>query len=126
MKSFSHLSNGEFRIMQAIWSSDQEMTQALVMKTVNRTLEKPLNVSTIATYLRRIIKKGYLEKINRGDGHPIYQPVISYEEYFQRTSAEFLRRYSTSSFLKTAAAYIAKLPEEQKVKFLQELESQKN
>lgn len=125
MTKLAYLSDGEFRVMNAIWSSEKELTQALVMKTVNQTLDKKLNVSTFATYLRRIIRKGYLQKIDHGDGHPTYHPLVSREEYFARTTQEFQERWSKSALLKMAMSCLSRQTQEEKQEFIKTLEDLK-
>jgi len=95
----NHLSNGEFKVMDTIWTSETPLTQAGVMKAINDTLETKLNVSTYATYLRRIIAKGYLEKVHHGDGHPTYRPTLTKTEYFERCAKEFYERWGTDMIL---------------------------
>lgn len=120
MSKMIHLSDGEFRVMNAIWLSETELTQAMVMKTVNNTLDKKLNVSTYATYLRRIIRKGYLEKVYRGseNTHPIYRPTISREEYFERCAQEFQSRWSSKQILNFAISILSQQTPEERQAFV--------
>ncbi len=118
------LSDGEFRIMSCIWSSNQDLTQALVMKTVNSTLEKKLNVSTYATYLRRMIRKGYLVKIDLGNGHPVYRPAITREEYFERNAQDFQHKWVTNSFAKMAMGCLARRSVKDRKEFAEDMKNQ--
>ena len=104
----NHLSNGEFRVMDTIWTSEIPLTQAGVMKTVNDMLEKKLDVSTYATYLRRIISKGYLEKVYHGDGHPTYRPTMTKDEYFERCVKEFIERWGAEKVFEVTKNYLNK------------------
>jgi len=115
------LSDGEFRIMDAIWSDESGFTQAKVMKTVNQTLDKKLNVSTFATYLRRIIRKGYLVKIDHGDGHPTYQPQITREQYFDRNAQDFSVRWGSSKITRLAMGRLHSLSKSEASEFIDTL-----
>lgn len=117
MRRGSNLSDGEFRIMECIWDSETEMTQALVMKTVNSTLDKKLNVSTFATYLRRMIRKGYLKKIDKGDGHPIYCPAITRQQYFENNAQQFNGKWITNPFMRMAMGCLTRQSAEERSEF---------
>ena len=118
MRKATNLSDGEFKVMSAIWASEVPMTQALVMKTVNNTLEKKLNVSTYATYLRRIITKGYLEKRYHGDGHPTYHPTMSRDEYFDQNLREFCAKWSKDKLFELTLNKLRQLPEDEVKAFI--------
>lgn len=121
MRKATNLSDGEFKVMSAIWASEVPMTQALVMKTINSTLEKKLNVSTYATYLRRIMTKGYLEKRYHGDGHPTYHPTMSRDEYFEQSLRDFCSKWSQDRLFELTLRKLRELPEEQVQEFINSL-----
>lgn len=87
------LSAAEFEIMECVWNSETAPTQTGILRWVNRKHNKNLKVATIATYIRRIMWKGYLEKLDIGDGHPTYKALVSREEYYQTDLAAFCGRW---------------------------------
>lgn len=87
------LSNGEFEIMECVWKADRSLTQTEILRKVNKKTGKQLKVATIATYIRRITWKGYLEKREHGDGHPTYYALVGMKEYYQFEREKFKQRW---------------------------------
>lgn len=90
------LSDREFEIMECVWKSEKAPTQAGIMHWVNEKNGKNLKVATIATYIRRIMWKGYLKKVDNHDGHPTYRPMISREEYYRMDLEAFEKEVGTA------------------------------
>ncbi len=87
------LSDGEFEIMECVWKSPEALTQTNIMRMVNDRHGRSLKVATVATYLRRIIWKGYLEKVDIHDGHPTYHALVGMEEYYHCERKKFKQRW---------------------------------
>ncbi len=122
-EKYTMLSDGEFEIMECVWSSEQDPTQTGIMRWVNERNGKNLKVATIATYIRRIMWKGYLEKVENEDGHPTYHALVSREEYFFRSAYEFEDRWGLERVLELALREFATMPKEEKDMYLRELEA---
>lgn len=106
------LSDCEFEIMDCVWSSPQAPTQTGIMRWVNEKCGKNLKVATIATYNRRIIWKGYMEKMDNDNWRPTYHALVSKDEYFERYSQMFLKRWGDERVLQMAKECIDRYPEE--------------
>lgn len=118
------LSDGEFAIMKCVWTEEKAPTQTQIMKWVNENCGKSLKVATIATYIRRIMWKGYLEKVDIGDGHPTYRALISQDEYFNRSSAEFREQWGNSFMKRFVGAFLSEMGQKEKMDFIKEIEKQ--
>ncbi|MBQ8638385.1 MAG: BlaI/MecI/CopY family transcriptional regulator [Lachnospiraceae bacterium] len=120
------LSDGEFEIMECVWCSEKAPTQTGIMRWVNEKNNKTLKVATIATYIRRIMWKGYLEKIDKNDGHPVYHALVSRDEYFARTSDEFYKRWGVGRVFQLAANYFVKADESAQEEFINTCNEMRN
>ena len=125
MQNMPMLSDGEFEIMECVWSADKAPTQTGIMRWVNEKNNKTLKVATIATYIRRIMWKGYLEKIDNNDGHPVYHALVNRDDYFARNSEEFQKRWGTGKVFQMAVNCFSDASVEQQVAFLAECEKEK-
>jgi len=122
MEKRAMLSDGEFEIMECVWRSEKPPTQTGIMRWVNEKNGKNLKVATIATYIRRIMWKGYLEKIDNNDGHPVYRALVGYDEYFHKSVEEFENRWGTKKFFQLAARCFNELPEEEQNEYRRQFE----
>lgn len=122
MEKIPMLSDSEYDIMDCIWSSPEPPTQTDIMRWVNKKTGKNIKVATIATYNRRIMWKGYLEKRDGVNHHPTYHALISKEEYFERSAKEFCRRWGEKRVIEMALEVLDKEPE-RKEAFLRDLEN---
>lgn len=50
----------ESMIMMIVWSADHHMTMAEILNNVNKKYNKGWKSQTVSTYLRRLVKKGFL------------------------------------------------------------------
>lgn len=121
MEKQAMLSDGEFEIMECVWCSDKAPTQTGIMRWVNERSGKNLKVATIATYIRRIMWKGYLEKIDNNDGHPVYKALVSRDEYFERSSREFEEKWGVERILELARREYKNATPEEKEEFKRQL-----
>lgn len=119
MQKMPMLSDGEFEIMECVWSAEKAPTQTGIMRWVNEKNSKSLKVATIATYIRRIMWKGYLEKIDNNDGHPVYHALVSRDEYFARNSEEFQKRWGVGRIFQMAVSCFAGASQQEQEEFLE-------
>lgn len=117
------LSDGEFEIMECVWCSETAPTQTGIMRWVNEKTGKNLKVATIATYIRRIMWKGYLNKIDNNDGHPVYEALISRDEYFERSSREFEERWGVERILDLARHEYKNATQEERESFIRQIKA---
>lgn len=117
MEKLAMLSDGEFDIMECVWSCPQAPTQTGIMHWVNEKNSKSLKVATIATYIRRIMWKGYLEKVDNHDGHPVYRALVSRDEYFDRNSKDFAKRWGCDKVIQMAMSCFAGKSQEERDEF---------
>lgn len=122
MEKLATLSDGEFDIMDCVWSCTQAPTQTGIMHWLNEKNGKNLKVATIATYIRRIMWKGYLEKVDNHDGHPTYRALVSRDEYFERNSRDFQKRWGKDRILQMAVSCFAGKSKEEQKEFIRKLE----
>lgn len=117
------LSDGEFAIMRCVWSKEKAPSQTEIMKGVNEANGKNLKTATIATYIRRIMWKGYLEKVDIGDGHPTYRALISQDEYFERSSSAFREQWGNTFMKRFVGAFLTEMGQREKQDFIEEIEA---
>lgn len=74
------LAECEEMIMSVLWSADEDMTLDEVTEKVNRRFGKNWKIQTVATFLTRLKKKGYIN-IYRVGRYSHYHPEVKLDTY---------------------------------------------
>lgn len=81
MFNIANLSRGEEKIMKILWESkDGDLDLATVNARVKHKYDKDYKLQTVATFLTRLQRKGFIE-IYRVGRYSHYRPLISAENY---------------------------------------------
>lgn len=96
------LPDSELEVMLVIWEADGPVTRPYLDEKLR---EKQWAVTTINTYLSRLLEKGFLHCIRQGRAN-VYTPAVARQEYLERESRSFLERLcgdSVKNFVAAAA-----------------------
>ena len=86
MKEIKRLSEAETEIMDVIWNTEKGVTVNTVFDALG---EGGWKYTTVATFLTRLEKKGYL-KCGKKDGKNFYEPRMSRSDYRSMQTDEFV------------------------------------
>ena len=97
------LTKVEFEVMTVIWDLDRP---ACAWDVLNEWQEPKPAYTTVATYLKVLYEKGYLDfSKNKGEGKThMYVPLVSRAEYTRRTMQEVKKNFFGGS-LKSMFSY---------------------
>ena len=97
------LTKVEFEVMPVIWDLDRP---ACAWDVLNEWQEPKPAYTTVATYLKVLYEKGYLDfSKNKGEGKThMYEPLVSRAEYTRRTMQDVKKNFLGGS-LKSMFSY---------------------
>lgn len=100
------LTKVEFEVMTVIWDLDRP---ACAWDVLNEWQEAKPAYTTVATYLKVLYEKGYLDfSKNKGEGKThMYVPLVSRAEYTRRTMQEVKKNFFGGS-LKSMFSYFVR------------------
>ena len=99
--NISRLPDAELMIMNIIWDAKGEVTSADVAKTLAN--QKDWSVTTILTFLSRLVERGFLTV--RKDGRTnVYKAAVQEATYVESESKSFLERLHGNSLTSFVAA----------------------
>lgn len=100
------LTKVEFEVMTVIWDLDRP---ACAWDVLNEWQEPKPAYTTVATYLKVLYEKGYLDfSKNNGEGKThMYVPLVSRAEYTRRTMQEVKKNFFGGS-LKSMFSYFVR------------------
>lgn len=100
------LTKVEFEVMTVIWDLDRP---ACAWDVLNEWQEPKPAYTTVATYLKVLYEKGYLDfSKNKGEGKThMYVPLVSRAEYTRRTMQEVKENFFGGS-LKSMFSYFVR------------------
>lgn len=100
------LTKVEFEVMTVIWDLDRP---ACAWDVLNEWQESKPAYTTVATYLKVLYEKGYLDfSKNKGEGKThMYVPLVSRAEYTRRTMQEVKKNFFGGS-LKSMFSYFVR------------------
>lgn len=100
------LTKVEFEVMTVIWDLDRP---ACAWDVLNEWQEPKPAYTTVATYLKVLYEKGYLDfSKNKGEGKThMYVPLVSRAEYTRRTMQEVKKSFFGGS-LKSMFCYFVR------------------
>lgn len=95
------LTKAEEEVMQALWSIGHGF-----LKDILEVTEEPKpHSNTIATLLKILIDKGYVEASQQGRNN-LYRPLVSKEEYGKRSVQQIVKGYFGGSASKLVSQFI--------------------
>lgn len=106
-KKIKRLPDTELEVMLVIWDAEGPVTRPYLDEKLK---DKGWAITTINTYLSRLLEKGFLdcERQGRGKGRVnLYTPRIGEKEYLDRESQSFLEKLCGNS-VKNFVASIAR------------------
>ena len=92
MQDIKRLPDSELEIMMLIWETNESVSADYIMERINKTWTK----TTLLNFLTRLCKRGFLECSKEGR-HNLYTPIVKKEEYLQKESKSFLKRFYRNS-----------------------------
>lgn len=101
------LSKVEVMVMKVIWSTSERMQLCEIVDLVNRRFEKSWKPQTISTYLRRLVKKGFISPVRLGSTY-VYAVLIGEQEYMAKEIRHFVDVWGKDS----PAGFVAALNKE--------------
>lgn len=81
MKPKSDLTNGELRLMKAIWEIGPEATTAQILQKFQEWYGEKLTSQAVGGYLNKLEKKGYLQITKPDNYYKVYTPLIDKKTY---------------------------------------------
>ena len=84
MKFKSDLTDGELRLMKALWEIGPEATTAQILKKLQEQYGERLTSQAVGGYLNKLEKKGYLEITKPDHYYKVYRPVIDKTSYMKK------------------------------------------
>jgi len=117
MPDYIHLPDAEFDIMQIIWSHPTPISSMQI--TALTAPEKKWKPQTVLTLLTRLTQRGFLASEKQGKER-FYTPLVSQEEYLNRETGQFVRRFHKNSLTGLMnALYADKSPKEEELDALE-------
>lgn len=86
------LTHTEEELMQAVWRTGEGNVKAFMEK-----LDEPSPYTTVASTIKNLEKKGYLQSRLLGNAY-LYKPVISEEEYKKKFMGNVVKEYFDNSY----------------------------
>lgn len=87
-KKITELTRGEEEIMQILWT----LGEGVVNDIIEKTTEPKPKYTTVATFLKILENKGFVDHTPEGKSHRYY-PVVSKEEYARGVMSTMLSSY---------------------------------
>ena len=98
--SMKKLTQAEEEVMQKVW----DLEKGLVKDVLNLFSEPKPNYNTIATVLKVLEKKGFVNHKAYGTTYEYY-PAVTKDEYAQSQFGDFIGKYFNNSFPKLASFF---------------------
>jgi predicted transcriptional regulator len=117
------LTKAEEQIMQALW----KLEKAFLRQIVDAMPPPKPHQNTVATLLKILIEKGFVEVTVLGRQHEYY-PLVTKEEYSKRTIKQMVKGYFEGSFSNVVSFMVKEknISVEELEKLLHEIKKQKN
>lgn len=97
MEKLTHV---EEELMQAVWRTGEGNVKAFMEK-----LEDPSPYTTIASIVKNLEKKGYLQSQLIGNAY-LYKPAISEEEYKKKFMGNVVKEYFDNSYMELVNFFV--------------------
>ncbi len=86
------LTKAEEQIMQALWQTEQGF-----LKNILETLDPQPHSNTVATLLKILVDKGFVETETIGRNN-LYKPLISKDDYSKQSLGSLVSNYFNGSY----------------------------
>jgi predicted transcriptional regulator len=90
------LPDGEFEVMDAIWSSSPPVTSRRILNRFAGA--KAWKMQTVDSFLRRLLDRGFLRSEKPGKEREYY-PTLSRDEYLRFETKDFIKQRHRSSLM---------------------------
>lgn len=122
--SFSKtLTKAEEQVMQVLW----KLGKGFLKEIIESTPEPRPHPNTIATILKILVEKGFVEYSTHGRNN-LYKPLISQAEYGKKSVNQLIKGYFDGSPARLVSQFISdhKLSEAELEELLRQVQSLKN
>src|SRR5271170_6589493 len=123
MNSAKKLNKAEEQVMQVLW----KLKRGFLKEIIDSTPEPKPHSNTIATILKILVEKGFVEYSVHGRNN-LYKPLISQTEYGKKSVNQLIKGYFDGSPARLVSQFISdhKLSEAELETLLQQIHSTKN
>jgi BlaI family penicillinase repressor len=123
MNSTKILTKAEEQVMQVLW----KLGKGFLKEIIETTPEPRPHSNTIATILKILVEKGFVEYSVHGRNN-LYKPLVSQSEYGRKSVNQLIRGYFDGSPARLVSQFISdhKLSEAELEQLLQQIQAAKN
>ena len=123
MNSVKTLTKAEEQVMQVLW----KLGKGFLKEIIESTPEPRPHSNTIATILKILIEKGFVEYSVHGRNN-LYKPLVSQAEYGKKSVNQLIKGYFDGSPARLVSQFISdhKLSEAELEQLLQQIQTAKN
>jgi BlaI family penicillinase repressor len=123
MNSSKTLTKAEEQVMQVLW----KLGKGFLKEIIDATPEPRPHSNTIATILKILVEKGFVEYNVYGRNN-LYEPLISQAEYGKKSVNHLIKGYFDGSHARLVSQFISdqKLSETELDQLIQQIQSAKN
>jgi BlaI family penicillinase repressor len=117
------LTKAEEQVMQVLW----KLGKGFLKEIIESTPEPKPHSNTIATILKILVDKGFVEYSVHGRNN-LYKPTISQTEYGKKSVNQLIKGYFDGSAARLVSQFISdhKLSEAELEQLIQQIQSSKN
>lgn len=117
------LTKKEDQIMQVIW----RLKTAFIREVIEELPEPKPHYNTVATVVKILVKKGFLQSRLLGNTHQ-YSPKVDFEDYREEDISDIKQKYFGNSLPKMLAHFAKgeQLSEDEKEELIRLIKSQKS
>jgi BlaI family transcriptional regulator, penicillinase repressor len=117
------LTKSEEQVMQVLW----KLGKGFLKEIIDATPEPKPHSNTIATLLKILVEKGFVEYNIHGRNN-LYKPLISQNEYGKKSANRLIKGYFDGSPARLVSQFISdqKLSEAELEQLLQQIQTIKN
>ena len=123
MNSAKTLTKAEEQVMQVLW----KLGKGFLKEIIESTPEPRPHSNTIATILKILVEKGFVEYSIHGRNN-LYKPMVSQAEYGKKSVNQLIKGYFDGSPARLVSQFISdhKLSEAELEQLLQQIQTAKN
>ena len=123
MNSVKTLTKAEEQVMQVLW----KLGKGFLKEIIESTPEPRPHSNTIATILKILVEKGFVEYSVHGRNN-LYKPLVSQAEYGMKSVNQLIKGYFDGSPARLVSQFISdhKLSEAELEQLLQQIQTAKN
>jgi BlaI family penicillinase repressor len=123
MNSAKTLTKAEEQVMQVLW----KLGKGFLKEIIERTPEPRPHSNTIATILKILVEKGFVEYSVHGRNN-LYEPLISQTEYGKKSVNQLIKGYFDGSPARLVSQFISdqKLSDAELEQLLHQIQTAKN